>query len=69
MQAATAQSATVAASMGSYNNQNSIMQTNNFNSTYIGNDREVAKHISKGMKKSASDATTELARAMAFSRG
>ncbi len=69
MQAATAQSATVAAGMGSYNKQNSIMQTNNFNSTYIGNDREVAKHISKGMKKSASDATTELARAMAFSRG
>lgn len=69
MQAATAQSGTIAAGMGSYNNQNSIMQTNNFNSTYIGNDREAVRNISKGMKKSASDATTELARAMAFSRG
>lgn len=69
MQAATAQPATIATSTVNNTKQSSVMQTNHFSNTYIGNDREAAKNISKGMKKSAGDATTELARALEFSRG
>jgi len=69
MQAATAHPGTVATGMVNNTSQNSVMQTNHFNNTYIGNERETVQNISKGMNKSASDATTELARAMEFSRG
>lgn len=50
---------------GNYN----VVQNNEFNNSYYGTDRESAKTVSKGMKKSATDATTEMARALAYGRG
>ncbi len=70
VQAAKVQPATIAASTVNNTNQSSVTQVNNFNNTYHGTgNREEAKSVTKGMKKSASDATAELAKALEFSRG
>ena len=70
MQSATANPATAAG--GIVNNSSStrnVTQNVNISNSYSGATREVQKNISKGMNKSAVDATTQMARALAYARG
>lgn len=46
----------------------SIVQNNNFNNTYSGGDMKTQENVSKGMKKSANDATTQLAKGLVYAR-
>ena len=46
----------------------SIIQNNNFNNTYSGGDMKTQENVSKGMKKSANDATTQLAKGLVYVR-
>ena len=55
--------------MGGVGRTYSIVQNNEFNNSYYGGDREATKNVSKGMKKSAVDATTQMANAIAYARG
>ncbi len=58
------------ASTSTTNNQNSsVVQNVEINNSYSGTDRESAKTVSKAMKKSAVDATTQMARSLAYARG
>lgn len=65
---ATADVSTAAASTIN-NTSSSVVQNVNINNSYSGGSRETQKNISKGMKKSADDATTQMARALAYARG
>ena len=51
------------------NNSSSITQNVNINNSYNGGSRNEQKTVSKAMKKSAVDATTYMARNLAYSRG
>lgn len=65
---AVAQPATATAS--TVNNRTSnVMQNVNIDNTYSGGTVEAQKAVSKSMKKSATDATTQMARALAYARG
>ena len=67
-QAGFASNGTVGAS--SYNNMSrSIVQNVNIDNTYSGGTVESQHNMSKAMKKSATDATTYMARGLAFTRG
>ena len=68
MQAATAQPATAAGSMVS-NMSSNVTQNVNISNSYSGGSQEVQRNVSKAMKKSASDATTYMARGLAYARG
>ena len=46
-----------------------VVQNNTFNNNYSGGSGNDQRVISKGMKKSATDATTEMARGLAYARG
>lgn len=67
-QAATAQAATAANSTIN-NTSSSVTQNVNINNSYRGGSMETQKNVSKAMKKSASDATTYMARGLAYARG
>ena len=58
------------ASNSTTNNTNSnVVQNVEINNTYNGGERETQKNVSKAMKKSAVDATTQMARSLAYARG
>lgn len=68
MQGATASAATAASSQ--VNNTTSNMTQNvNINNSYSGGSTETQKNVSKAMNKSAVDATTQMARGLAYTRG
>lgn len=68
MQAATASVGT--ATMSTINNTTSNMTQNvNINNSYSGGSIETQKNVSRAMKKSAVDATTYMARGLAYARG
>ena len=68
MQAATASVGTAA--MSTINNTTSNMTQNvNINNSYSGGSIETQKNVSRAMKKSAVDATTYMARGLAYARG
>lgn len=68
MQGATASAATAASSQ--INNTTSNMTQNvNINNSYTGGSAETQKNVSKAMNKSAVDATTQMARGLAYARG
>ena len=68
MQAATAQPATAAGSMTGSTNS-SVIQNVNISNSYSGGSMETQRNVSRAMKKSASDATTYMARGLAYARG
>ncbi len=68
MQAATAQPATAAGSMAGSTNS-SVIQNVNISNSYSGGSMETQRNVSRAMKKSASDATTYMARGLAYARG
>ena len=68
MQGATASAATAASSQ--INNTTSNMTQNvNISNSYSGGSVETQKNVSKAMNKSAVDATTQMARGLAYARG
>ena len=68
MQGATASAATATASTIN-NTASNITQNVNIDNTYSGGSAETQKNVSKAMKKSAVDATTQMARGLAYARG
>lgn len=65
---ATAKSIT--ATRGAVNNKTSnVTQNVNISNSYSGGSVETQKNVSKAMKKSAVDATTQMARSLSYSRG
>lgn len=66
MKSATANAST--ASNTTNNSKFSIIQNNEFNNTYSGGDMKTQENVSKGMKKSANDATTQLAKGLVYAR-
>lgn len=68
IKSATANVRTAAA--GAVNNvRSSVTQNVNIDNTYNGGGAEAQKNVSRAMKKSATDATTEMARALEYARG
>lgn len=67
-QAATAKAATATTSTVN-NSSSSVTQNVNIDNSYSGGSTEAQKNVSKAMKKSATDATTQMARALAYARG
>lgn len=68
MQSATAKPSTVA--FGTMNaNNSSVTQNVNISNSYSGGNRDDARNVSRAMKKSAVDATTQMARALEYARG
>lgn len=66
--AAVAQPTT--ATTGTVNNKTSnVTQNVNIDNTYSGGLADAQKAVSQTMKKSATDATTQMARALAYARG
>lgn len=68
MSAATANAVTAATSTVN-NTTSSVTQNVKISNSYSGGSVEAQKNVSKAMKKSATDATTEMARALAYARG
>ena len=64
----TASAATVGTTAVS-NTTSSVTQNVNIDNTYNGGSMETQKNVSKAMDKSAVDATTQMARALAYARG
>lgn len=68
MQAATANPAT--AKTGAVSNSTSnVTQNVNISNSYSGGSTETQRNVSKAMNKSAVDATTQMARSLAYARG
>ena len=68
MTASTAKAGT--ASTGAItNNSSSVVQNVNIANSYSGGSMETQRNVSKAMKKSAVDTTTQMARALAYARG
>lgn len=68
VQGATASISTVASGAVSNTNTTNVTQHNTFSNNYYGNERQVQQNISRGMNKSAQDATTYLAKGLAYAR-
>ena len=68
MKASTAMPGT-AARTTSGNRTSSIVQNVNIDNSYSGGSMETQKNVSRAMKKSSEDATSEMAKALAYSRG
>lgn len=68
MKGATASASTAGASAVN-NTTSSITQNVNIDNTYSGGSAETQKNVSRAMKKSAVDATTQMARGLAYARG
>ncbi len=64
---ATAQAATVANSSVSSSNSY-VTQNNTFNNAYNGGDTKIQQNASRAMNKSANDATSQLAKGLAYAR-
>lgn len=68
MQSASVSSST--ASVGTINtSHSSVTQNVSISNSYSGGNREEARNVSRAMKKSAVDATTQMARALEYARG
>lgn len=60
----------VTATNGAVNNRSSsVVQNVNIANSYTGGSSETQRNVSKAMKKSAVDSTTQMARALAYARG
>lgn len=69
MKGATANAATAAnGAVSNTSNNTNVTQNNTFNNSYSGGDVQVQKNVSKGMNKSAKDATEYLAKGLAYAR-
>ena len=68
MQAATAQTATAANSTINHMSS-SVTQNVNISNSYSGGPMDAQRNVSKAMKRSASDATTYMARGLRYARG
>ena len=69
MKGATANAATAAnGAVSNTSNNTNITQNNTFNNSYSGGDVQTQKNVSKGMNKSAHDATDYLAKGLAYAR-
>lgn len=69
MKGATANAATAAnGAVSNTSNNTNITQNNTFNNSYSGGDVQTQKNVSKGMNKSAQDATDYLAKGLAYAR-
>lgn len=68
MKGATASAATAGAT-AVRNTTSNVTQNVNIDNTYNGGSMEAQKNVSKAMDKSAVDATTQMARALAYARG
>lgn len=69
MKGATANAATAAnGAVSNTSNNTNITQNNTFNNSYSGGDVQAQKNVSKGMNKSAQDATDYLAKGLAYAR-
>lgn len=69
MQSATASPSTAAVGAISNTSHSSVTQNVSISNSYSGGNRDDAKNVSRAMKKSAADATTEMARALEYARG
>lgn len=66
---ATATAATAAGgAVSKTSNTTNVTQNNTFNNSYSGNDTQSQKNISKGMNRSAQDATYYMAKGLAYAR-
>lgn len=69
MKGVTASAATAAGgAVNKTSNTTNVTQNNTFNNSYSGNDTQAQKNVSKGMNKSAQDATSYMARGLAYAR-
>ncbi len=69
MKAATASATTAAGgAVNNTSNTTNVTQNNTFNNSYSGNDTQAQKNVSKGMNKSAQDATSYMAKGLAYAR-
>jgi phage-related protein len=68
MQGATANVSTAASGAVSNTSNTTVTQNNTFNNSYSGSDTQAQKNVSKGMNKSAQDATTYMAKGLAYAR-
>lgn len=69
MQGATASAATATGgAVSNTSNTTNVTQNNTFNNSYSGSDTQAQQNVSKGMNKSAQDATTYMAKGLAYAR-
>lgn len=69
MKGATASAATATGGVVSNtSNTTNVTQNNTFNNSYSGNDTQAQQNVSKGMNKSAQDATSYMAKGLAYAR-
>ena len=69
MKGATASAATVAnGAVNNTSNTTNVTQNNTFNNSYSGSDTQAQQNVSKGMNKSAKDATSYMAKGLAYAR-
>lgn len=69
MKGATASAATATGSaVNNTSNTTNVTQNNTFNNSYSGNDVQAQQNVSKGMKQSAQDATSYMAKGLAYAR-
>lgn len=69
MKGATASAATATGgAVSNTSNTTNVTQNNTFNNSYSGNDTQAQQNVSKGMNKSAQDATSYMAKGLAYAR-
>lgn len=69
MKGATASAATATGSaVNNTSNTTNVTQNNKFNNSYFGSDIQAQQNVSKGMKQSAQDATSYMAKGLAYAR-
>ncbi len=69
MKGATASAATATGSaVNNTSNTTNVTQNNTFNNSYSGSDVQAQQNVSKGMKQSAQDATSYMAKGLAYAR-
>lgn len=68
MQGATANVSTAASGAVSNTSTTTVTQNNTFNNSYSGSDTQAQQNVSKGMKQSAQDATSYMAKGLAYAR-
>ena len=69
MRGATASAATATGSaVNNTSNTTNVTQNNTFNNSYSGSDVQSQQNVSKGMKQSAQDATSYMAKGLAYAR-
>ena len=69
MKGATASTATATGSaVNNTSNTTNVTQNNTFNNSYSGSDVQAQQNVSKGMKQSAQDATSYMAKGLAYAR-